>query len=186
MGEIYVGRKFRTDFVEGGKPNESIVSEIISVGKKLNDLGLTPENAGNISVRTENGMLITVGGKNKGELTPDDLTEVIDFDGELAKAVGTNEPSSETPMHWLAYEKRPDVEAIIHVHDDAILEKAEELGLPETRETRYGTEEQAEMTVGLLGKNDYVAIKNHGIVAVGKNLSEVYNLVVVMHEKALE
>jgi len=184
MAEEYVGRKFKTEFTEGYPADKSLEEEILTVGKKLNDLGLTPENAGNISVRTEKGMLITPGGKNKGDLGPGDLVEVHSFDGKTARASGTLEPSSETPMHWLIYEKYPGIQAVIHVHDQLIVELGPTLGLPTTSETEYGTDRQAREVAELIGGAQYVVIKNHGIVSAGETLEKALTRVLETHASA--
>jgi len=185
MGEVYAGRKFRTEFVAAVK-EDSGIEDIISVGMKLNSLGLTPENAGNISVRTKQGMLITVGGRNKGELTPEDVVEVVSFDGEVAKVIGSKEPSSEVPMHWMIYGQFKKVKAIIHVHDKLVLAVAQKLGIPQTDHfVHYGTPEQARQVADALKRGSYIAIKNHGVVSVGVNLDAALKQVLDYHEKAI-
>jgi len=185
MGEVYVGRKFRTEFVAGGKEDSGRIGEIISAGKVLDSLGLTPENAGNISVRTGRGMLITVGGRSKGLLAADDIVEVVSFDGEVAKVIGKIEPSSETPMHWIIYSSFPDVNAIVHAHDELVLDNTVRLDIPSTDHfVHYGTPEQAEQVAEALRKGRYVAIAGHGIVSVGGNLSRAMKAVLEFHEKA--
>ena len=142
MAEKYVGRKFKTVYVEGVAADESLVDEIISVGRRLGAMGLTPENAGNISVRTGNGMLITAGGKNKATLTGGDVVEVVEFKDKTAYVVGSAEPSSEVPMHWLIYREYPDVNAVVHAHDSTVVENP--MGLVVTdRVHPYGTLTQA-------------------------------------------
>ena len=115
MAEEYVGRKFKTVFVGSDRADDAVVEDIRRTGKVLDELCLTPENAGNISVRTADGMFITVGGVNKGLLSADDVVEVVGFDFKVALVVGSKEPSSETPMHWLIYQCYPSVNAVIPV-----------------------------------------------------------------------
>jgi len=189
MPEEYVGRKFRTEFVSSSVPNGALVDEILEASHRLNGRGLTPANGGNLSVRTKEGMLITVGGKNKGELVVGDVVEVVGFDAArlVARVRGRQEPSSETPMHWLIYRRYPKVNAVVHAHDYTVVgdhAKARRLNLKFTeREHPYGTLEQAREVVSALSGSDYVVILNHGVVSVGRNLEEavrrieeVYNL----------
>jgi len=134
MPEEYVGRKFRTEYVSRELTEGALVDSILLRGHKLNSLGLTPTNGGNLSVRIWEGMLITVGGKNKGEMVAGDVVEVVGFDFEnlVAKVRGGKEPSSETPMHWLIYKRFPEVNAVVHAHDKSVVEdteKARRLGL---------------------------------------------------------
>lgn len=187
MPEEYVGRKFDTVFISGGRLDASVLEEFLRVGRMLNGLGYTPENAGNFSVRWNTGMLITVGGVNKGVMGAGDVVEVVDFDFECAKVVGGKEPSSEAPMHWLIYHSFPQVKAIIHVHDDLVLGKAERLsevfGIHSTeRESSYGTEDQAYQVVDALEHSQYAIIHNHGIVCMGETLAECVDLISRVHD----
>ncbi len=186
MAEEYVGRKFRTVFADGGRPDPTVVDEIIAAGKRLHELGLTPENAGNISVRTDEGMLVTVGGVSKGSLTRDDVVEVVDFDFATAKAVGSKEPSSEVPMHWLIYQSYPMVNAVVHAHDQLAVERADKLKLllgvhSTVKESHYGTEDQAYQVVEALKHSQYAVIRDHGVVSMGESLDEALNLLVTIH-----
>jgi L-fuculose-phosphate aldolase len=185
-GEEYEGRKFETTFVGADIPPSSVVETISSIGAALNDAGLTPENAGNISVRSKAGMFITVGGVNKGELTGADVAEVIDFDFHTAKVVGAKEPSSETPMHWLIYHSYPDADAIVHVHDDLAVDAADKLrrdcGICATESfANYGTEEQAHQVVEALSHCQYAIIRGHGVICIGETLKECLSLILNVH-----
>jgi len=172
-GERYGGRRFKTVFAGGGTVPQKVADDVRRVGKRLDELGLTPENAGNISVRTRRGMLITVGGVNKGVLKPEDVVEVVSFDGERAKVVGKKEPSSETPMHWLIYQTFPEVAAVIHVHDDQMVDAADSIGVPVTAEfAHYGTGKQAREVVKALEGGNYAVIRGHGVISVGGTLDE--------------
>jgi L-fuculose-phosphate aldolase len=123
-------------------------------------------------------MLITVGGKNKGVLGAGDVVEVVGFDYTqlVARVRGTQEPSSETPMHWLIYERFSRVNAVVHAHDDSVVRdrvKARRLNLKFTERAHpYGTVEQAREVVAALSNSDYVVILNHGVVSVGGSLKE--------------
>jgi L-fuculose-phosphate aldolase len=187
MAEKYVGRKFRTVYVEGEAVDNGLVRGFLEAGRALNSLGLTPENAGNFSVRVASGMLITVGGVNKGAMTEDDVVCVVDFDFECAKVLGRKEPSSEAPMHWLIYQSFPDVSAVIHVHDDLALGKERELksllGICSTEsQASYGTQDQAYQVIDALEEGQYAIIKGHGIVVMGESLAECVGLIVGVHD----
>ncbi len=182
MPEEYVGRKFETEFIDGDDPNTSIIEKIIETGKTLNKYGLTPLNAGNISVRTKKGMLITAGGVNKGRLTRRHVVEVVGFKGKTASVIGSEEPSSEVPMHWLIYQKFPNVNTVIHAHDSSVVENP--LGLVVTDHIHpYGTLSQAKDVVNALDKCNYIVIKKHGVLAVGKTLSEAIALIEDMYSR---
>ena len=57
------------------------VDEIIRAGQFLDKMGLCPATGGNISVRAGELVAITVSGKDKGELTPQDVL-YVDFSGK--------------------------------------------------------------------------------------------------------
>ena len=179
MAEEYVGRKFRTVFLDG-EPDLVAVEDILSIGRQLNELGLTPENAGNISVRTRNGILITAGGINKGRMKAGDVVEVLGFENKKAQVLGNMEPSSEVPMHWLIYREFPQVNAVIHAHDSRVTENP--LGRVVTdRVHPYGTLSQARDVVKALHKCNYIVIKKHGVIAVGETLKQAMELILKMY-----
>jgi L-fuculose-phosphate aldolase len=115
---------------------------------------------------------------------------VYEFDSEsnaLKKAAGLKEPSSETAMHSLIYATRPDVGAIIHVHDRALMsEKAvAKLRLPVTdNEHAYGTREIAGAVAALIAKSDAAVARGHGIVVVGKSIDDAAQYLVKLERRA--
>lgn len=188
-GEVYTGRKFKTLFVEGDFSLDQSIAEIIRVGRVLASKDMAPGNAGNISVRAGEGMLIKAGGKSFEELSGKDIVMVVDYDEETntAKVYGGLEPSSETPMHWMIYGEFPDVNAVVHAHDPLVLEKqglAELLDITMTeKEASYGTVEQAKEVVKGLRKSKYVLIRNHGSVSVGRNLEDALDRFMRVHRR---
>jgi methylthioribulose-1-phosphate dehydratase len=90
---------------------------IAEVGKELYDLGWTPATSSNFSMRVdEENFAITVSGRHKGRLTPDDVM-VIDAHG---KAVGTDlRPSAETLLHTQIYRRFSKAGAVLHTHSRA-------------------------------------------------------------------
>ncbi|MFH0862492.1 MAG: class II aldolase/adducin family protein [Candidatus Altiarchaeota archaeon] len=185
-GEKYEGRKFRVEFVRDGAAPERVLKGIRDAGSALDRLGLTPENAGNISVRSNEGMHITVGGVGKGRLSEDDVVEVLDFDFERAVVVGGKEPSSETPMHWLIYQSYPMANAVIHAHDELAVDSAKKLketiGVETTEaHAHYGTDDQAYQVIETLKHAQYAIIRGHGVVCMGESLEECVCLIVNIH-----
>jgi L-fuculose-phosphate aldolase len=84
--------------------------EIAYWGKKLADSGMVSSRFGNISVRTERGVLIKRTGAMLDSIQKDDVIEV----GLTASPVD-KEASSETPSHRAIY-LASDARAIIHAH----------------------------------------------------------------------
>lgn len=178
--EKYIGRKFSTVFVTKGEVDRKMVLGIIKYCKILDSEGLTPGTTGNVSVRVDNSILITAGGKDLGKLEETDIVKVIDYNEgkNIVTVAGDKEPSSETRMHWLIYRQYPEINAVIHVHNIHLLdkEKIKKSNLLITkREYPYGKKEQAREVTELLKKSNYVIIKNHGSVIVGKDLKEAFD-----------
>jgi len=74
--------------------------------------GMMPGGAGNISIRDRDGIYITPSGVSKGFLNEEDIV-VVDSHG---KCLFGDNPTSELPMHLAIYQKRDDIDAIIHCH----------------------------------------------------------------------
>ncbi|HBK85453.1 MAG TPA: class II aldolase family protein [Firmicutes bacterium] len=96
-------------------PNEQELRQAICwAGGRLYEQGFAAANDGNISVRLDNGnMLTTPTGVSKGELTPEMLV-VVDASGKLL--AGERKPSTELKLHLRVYARRPDVQAVVHAH----------------------------------------------------------------------
>ncbi len=68
---------------------------------------------GNMSVRTEEGLLVTPSRVNYEELTPEDLA-LVSWEGKKLK--GERVPTSETELHRQIMLERPDLAVLIHHH----------------------------------------------------------------------
>ena len=166
---------------------------IIETGKVAYQTGLMISNDGNISVRIPDGhILITPAGVCKGRINPEDLL-VIDIDGNLVKMAANPDmkPSSEQPMHLEVYRQRSDVRAVIHTHlifanalviskgkirMDVIPEAAMAFGsIPVTDYSKPSSVQNAEAIRGLIAAHDVILIRNHGCLAVGKDLDAALN-----------
>ncbi|MDP3244824.1 MAG: class II aldolase/adducin family protein [bacterium] len=76
-------------------------------------------------------------------------------------------------LHAVIYQTRPEVGAIFHGHCQEILSAAGKLGLKETRqEESYGSRELIKRVLEVLGKDDFIVMKNHGFLSLGQNMDE--------------
>ncbi len=91
---------------------ESLSQQVIDTCLAMNSQGINQGSAGNVSVRFEDGFLITPSGLAYGRLTPGDIVYVA-MDGAPE---GLLAPSSEWRMHLDIYAARPEAGAIIHTH----------------------------------------------------------------------
>lgn len=78
----------------------------------MNASGLNQGTSGNLSVRCEDGFLITPSGMDYAGLSADDIVW-MDFDG---KTRGVRKPSSEWRFHAAIYQHRPEANAVLHAH----------------------------------------------------------------------
>lgn len=167
-------------------PNTSVErarEAIVSVGRRLYRRGLVGGSEGNVSVRVEEGRLVTTpSGVCKGFLEPADLV-VTDLDG---RPLGEGRPSSELRMHVRIYALRPDARAVVHAHPPTATGFAiagrplDECVVPEVVATLgnvpivpYGTpstEELPERIAPYVASHDALLLANHGAVTYGPRL----------------
>lgn len=86
--------------------------EIALLAASVYNRGLTFGSSGNISVRLEDGWLMTPTGATMGELDPARLSK-LDANG---RHVAGDPPTKETFLHQAMYGQRPDAGAIVHLH----------------------------------------------------------------------
>lgn len=93
--------------------NESALrEEICTCGKSLYDRGLATGSSGNISVRLDDGWLLTPTNACLGHLDPARLAK-LDWQGNL---ISGDPASKEAFLHRAMYEERSGAGAIVHLH----------------------------------------------------------------------
>ena len=85
---------------------------IVQMAKSLFDRGLTFGSSGNISVRMEDGWLMTPTGCSMGNIEPEKISK-LDINGNL---ISGDPPTKESFLHLAMYEKRPQDSAVDHLH----------------------------------------------------------------------
>lgn len=85
---------------------------ICRLAKSLFERGLTIGSSGNISVRLDDGWLMTPTGSSMGNLDPNEISK-LDLDGNL---VSGKSPTKESFLHIAMYDERPDSGAVVHLH----------------------------------------------------------------------
>jgi ribulose-5-phosphate 4-epimerase/fuculose-1-phosphate aldolase len=85
---------------------------IVTHGRSLFDRGLATGSSGNISVRLDDGWLLTPTDSCLGRLDPDRLSK-LDWNG---RPISGDAPSKEAFLHQAMYAERPRAEAIVHLH----------------------------------------------------------------------
>lgn len=86
--------------------------EITRLAKSMFERGLTFGSSGNISVRLEDGWLMTPTGSTMGTLDP---AKISKLDNTGAHISG-DKPTKESFLHRVMYEERPATGAVVHLH----------------------------------------------------------------------
>ena len=86
--------------------------EIAAFGELLTGLGLAHGATGNISVRLDDGLLVTPTNSRLGRLDPARIARL----DRAGRHVGGDQPSKEAFLHQCVYEMRPGAQAIVHLH----------------------------------------------------------------------
>ncbi len=163
---------------------------MIATCRRMNASGLNQGTSGNLSVRVEDGFLLTPTGMDYDALVPEDMV-LMRFDGSHE---GRRLPSSEWQLHRDILAARPEAGAVLHAHSmfcttlaclrrgiPAFHYMVSAAGGPDVRCAPYatfGTEELARNTLAALEGRKACLLANHGMVALGKDLAGAFKLAV--------
>src|SRR6185369_7760546 len=173
---------------------------ICEIGASIFNRGLTAGSSGNISLKTEEGWLMTPTNASLGRLDPARLSK-LDHGGRL---VSGDPPTKESFLHRVMYEERPATTAVVHLHSThsvavsclAEIDPEDVLPpitayyvmrvgrLPLVRYFRPGDLALAEAVRGFAGKHHAVLLANHGPVVAGSDLDAAVNAIEELEETA--
>lgn len=174
--------------------------EICRLGASLFARGLSFGSAGNISVRLDDGWLMTPTNVSLGRLEPARLAK-LDAAGNLLSG---DPPTKETFLHQAMYQERPQAGAVVHLHSTysvavsalADIDVANVLPpitayyamrvgrLPLVDYHPPGDRSLAEAVRRLAGKHHAVLLANHGPVVAGSSLDAAANAIEELEETA--
>ncbi|MCZ2258106.1 L-fuculose-phosphate aldolase [Sporosarcina sp. G11-34] len=163
---------------------------IVQYGQKLIQNGLTTGTGGNLSIlnREKNLVAISPSGMDYFDVTPEDVV-IIDLEGNIVE--GNRTPSSEMAMHLIYYNKRDDIEAVVHTHSTyATTISCLNWGLPAVhylvafagedvrcaKYATYGTPELAVNAFEAMHDRRAVLLANHGLLAGGMDINHAFNI----------
>lgn len=169
-------------------------------GKSLFDRGLTAGSSGNISVRVNDGMLITPTNSCLGQLDPDRITKLSNH----GNVVSGDQPSKEAFLHDSMYRSRPAEQSIVHLHSTysvavSCLANIDESNVLPPITAYYvmrvgtlplvpffppGDEELAAAVERAAKLSRAVLLSNHGPVVSGANLEAAVNSIEELEETA--
>jgi len=162
--------------------------EIAKLAKSIFDRGLTFGSSGNISLRLDDGWLMTPTGSTMGDLDPARISK-LDDDGNYLSG---DKPTKENFLHMAMYEERPGTGAVVHLHSthsvavSCLADVDTKNVLPPI--TAYyvmkigtlplvpyfppGDLNLAKAVREMAGKHHAVLLANHGPVVAGKSLHD--------------
>lgn len=169
--------------------NEAKTRErIVTLARSMYERGLTFGSSGNISVRVDDGWLMTPTGTSMGELDPARLSK-LDDEG---RHVGGDQPTKEAFLHVTMYEKRSECRSVVHLHSTHSVAVSCLEGIDKTNVlppiTAYyvmkigtlplipyfppGDVDLAKAVGEMASKHHAVLLANHGPVVSGKSLED--------------
>ena len=171
--------------------------EIISISQEMNKKGINQGSSGNISVRYEDGMLITPSSISYEELTINNIV-YMDFNGSIKNLSNRshqnepNRPSSEWNLHAEILKTKSEVNAVMHCHSIyATAIACHQKGIPSFhymtaicggedircgKYATFGTENLALNAIEALEKRSACLLANHGQLTIGDSLEEAFLL----------
>ncbi len=164
--------------------------EIVATCKKLVTHGLTVGTGGNISIfnREQNLMAISPSGVDYFDATPKDIV-IMDVNGNCVDSI--HKPSSEWGMHKIFYDRRIDINAVVHTHSTyctAIatlrqpLPASNYLVAFSGKDVRcaeyqtFGTQALAESAFEAMKDRRAVLLANHGLLTGAGSLDAAFNI----------
>lgn len=160
--------------------------EVIEIAQRMTTDRLVVGTSGNVSVLAGELVAVTPSGVDYDALTVADIP-LVDLDGKVVD--GELKPTSELPMHLLAY-KRHGAGAVVHTHSlnaTALSLLRDEVpavhyqladfggGVRVADYATYGTEQLGKnMSAALSGRTGCI-LRNHGTVTLGEGLGQAYN-----------
>ncbi len=175
--------------------------EVLEAAKEILARGLVVGTWGNVSTRVkdESFMVITPSGKDYETLTIEDMV-VVNWEHNVLE--GELKPSVETSLHVEIYKKRPDINAVVHVHSPwatafavagknipVILEETAQVIGHEVEIAPYapcGSSQLAKNAVQALEDGKVaVLLANHGLVGLGKDTASALRVCHIAERTAM-
>ena len=171
---------------------------IIEAGKKLDRYQLISLSGGNLSLRvSDNEILVTPSGMIYEEMIPEDIL-LVDKIGNVVE--GFRKPSVDTVAICYIFDKLPHEKAVIHTHQpyatglglvldriDCDLTTLANTTKGHVNVAPYSSAASVDMGLAVvehIGSSLAVILKNHGVVTIGKNLTEALYAAVYLEESA--
>tara|TARA_B100000767_G_scaffold94767_1_gene91140 strand:+ start:1114 stop:1761 length:648 start_codon:yes stop_codon:yes gene_type:complete len=169
----------------------NVRENLLNITNKLLTAGLNHGASGNCSCRDKEGFLITPTGVDNSKLTTDMMVR-MNLSDHLPQTESKYQPSSEWQFHQAILEKYPEINAVVHTHSvfaSSLSVLGQDIpafhymiavaGGDSVRCAPYamfGTKELSENILEAIQDRKACLLSNHGLVAVGKDLNEAFNV----------
>lgn len=185
---------------KSGRNEAQLRAELVEIGRSFYARGLAIGTAGNLSVRLDDGYLVTPTNASLGRLDASTLSK-LDLHWQY---VSGDKPTKEVSMHRAFFETRPATEAVVHLHSTHAAALSYMRGIPALDPLpvfspyfvmrvghlpvlpyfRPGSDAIGEAIRGLGGKYRAVLLANHGPVNSGTSLQDAVSSAEELEETA--
>ena len=164
--------------------------EMIETCRRMNAAGINQGTSGNISIRLDDGFLITPTSLPYDQMQPEDIVAMA-FDGTFG---GRRRPSSEWRFHRDILRARPDIDVVLHCHSSYATTLAiHHRTIPSfhymtavaggttircARYATFGTQELSDNAIEALEGRLACLLAQHGQIALGKTMAGALALAV--------
>ena len=175
----------------------SVIEALKSLGSAMMSKGLVAGPGGNISAREGGRMICSPSGYDVDRI-PDDEWSVVDL--ETGKHLSGPRPTSEWEMHQMCLKAKPESNFVCHAHPPtatglisggmellpftpdfiAYVDRIYYLPFVKPSSTELAMRVKEGMDTGVSA----VALRNHGVVVVGRNWRDAFNKMIIIEDLA--
>lgn len=178
---------------------EQLKEQLVQLHQELPKNDLVRWTGGNISARdTQSGLVvIKASGIRYEEMLPEHMV-VVDMTGKVVD--GDYKPSSDVYSHLYIYQRRPDVNGVVHTHSRyatafaavgrpipcVLTAMADEFGgpIPCGGFALIGDDAIGKVVVESIGSSQAVLLKNHGVFTIGRDATAAVKAAVMTEDVA--
>jgi L-ribulose-5-phosphate 4-epimerase len=178
---------------------EHLREQLSDLHQELPRNNLVTWTGGNISVRDpESGLVVIKPSGVRYEVLKPEHMVIVDLEGAIVE--GDLNPSSDTASHLYIYQRRPDVNGIVHTHSPYatafaavgkpipvyLTAMADEFGgpIPCGGFALIGSEAIGQVVLEAIGDSPAVLLKNHGVFTIGPTAEAAVKAAVMTEDVA--
>lgn len=174
----------------------TLAEQLLHVSRQLAQAGLNKGTSGNVSVRNQDGFLVTPSGVPVEQLSADSMVQ-MQWDGS---AEPNKRPSSEWRFHRDILQARQDVHAVVHTHSlfattfaclhreipafHYMIAVAGGVNIRCAPYALFGSQALSDAAVEALVGRKACLLANHGMIALGRHLDEALSIAIEVENLA--